>query len=297
MNHDRAHETSATPSNTTPSSTTPASPGRKRLSIIAISTAAALTVGAVAFGAWSRTDAFGSAPTPLEERMQSLVDAGYPAALASVTEAGGDHVDVAVGEDNIEEGTKATADGEVRIASNTKMFVATIVLQLVEEGLVALDEPIDTYLPGLVAGDGVDGTVITVRQLLQHTSGLPEYADQVAADAFGVQETYISPRDMLDVALEKPAVFAPGERWEYSNTNYLTLGLLIERVTERPLYEQVDARIVEPLGLRHTYLPVPGEMALRGDHPRGYHLDEAGELRDITSMDPSFAWSAGAIVA
>ena len=270
--------------------------------IVAVTAAAALAVGAVAFGAWSRTDGAGpgagaGSESALTDRLQDLVDAGYPAALASVTDAHGDHVDVAVGEGDIESGDTARADGEVRIASNTKMYVATIVLQLVEEGVVALDEPIETYLPGLVAGEGIAGTDITVRQLLQHRSGLPEYADQVAADAFGVQDVYIAPRDMLDVALEKPAVFVPGERWEYSNTNYLTLGLLIERMTERPLYEQVDERIVKPLGLQHTYLPVPGERELRGEHPLGYHLGDDGELRDITTMDPSFAWSAGAIVA
>ena len=270
--------------------------------IVAVTAAAAIAVGAVAFGAWSRTDGAGpasgaSAQPALTDRLQSLVDAGYPAALASVTDPDGDHVDVAVGEGDIGSGDSAPVDGEVRIASNTKMYVATIVLQLVDEGLVDLDEPIETYLPGLVAGEGIDGAHIAVRQLLQHRSGLPEYADQVAADAFGVQDVYIAPRDMLDVALEKPAVFAPGERWEYSNTNYLTLGLLIERMTERPLYEQVDERIVEPLGLQHTYLPVPGERQLRGGHPLGYHLTNDGELREITTMDPSFAWSAGAIVA
>jgi D-alanyl-D-alanine carboxypeptidase len=275
--------------------------------VIAVTTAAALTVVAVAFGAWSRTDSFAAHPAgagnsaaaapALDNRLQGLVDAGYPAALASVTDAEGTSVNVAVGEGNIEKGTAAREDGEVRIASNTKMFTAAIVLQLVDEGLVELDQPIDTYLPGLVTGSGIDGTVITVRQLLQHTSGLPEYADQIAADAFGAQDTYISPRDMLDVALERAAVFAPGEKWEYSNTNYLTLGLLIERVTDRPLYEQVDERIVEPLGLEHTYMPVPGERELRGDHPEGYHLDNDGELRTITEMDPAFGWAAGAIVA
>jgi D-alanyl-D-alanine carboxypeptidase len=277
-----------------------AAPRSRRIarSIIAVTAAAALAVGAVAFGAWSRVDDAGpAAATPLSDRLQSLVDAGYPAALASVTDPDGHHVDVAVGEGDIETGEQPPADGELRIASNTKMYVATIVLQLVDEGLVQLDEPIETYLPALVTGDGIDGADITVRQLLQHTSGLPEYADQVAADAFGVQDVYIAPRDMLDVALEKPAVFAPGERWEYSNTNYLTLGLLIERTTQRPLYEEIDDRIVQPLGLEHSYLPVPGERALRGDHPRGYHLTDDGELGDITAMDPSFAWSAGAMVA
>ncbi|MGV8872656.1 MAG: serine hydrolase domain-containing protein [Rhodococcus sp. (in: high G+C Gram-positive bacteria)] len=262
-----------------------------------------LMAGAVGLGIWARTaqTAAADAPTATEseltQRLQSLVDAGYPAALASVTSPDGTHVDVAAGTGDLDTNTPAAADGEARIGSNTKMFVAVIVMQLVEEGSAELDAPVETYLPGIIRGDGIDGAAITVRQLLQHTSGLPEYADGVAADAFGVQNMFISPRDMLDVALTQPAVFAPGERWEYSNTNYLTLGLLVERVTERPLFEQVHDRIVEPLGLTHTYMPAPGERTLRGDHPNGYHLTSDGDLRDITSMDPSFAWSAGSIVA
>ena len=269
-------------------------PGR---SIIAITAAVALAAGAVALGAWSNTDARAAASTALDERLQGLVDAGYPAVLASVTDSAGDSTDSAVGQGDLATGAAPPLDGEVRVGSNTKMYVATIVLQLVDEGLVVLDEPIAGYLPGLIAGDGIDGSAITVRQLLQHTSGLPEYADQIAADAFAVQNLYISPRDMLDVALDKPALFAPGEKWEYSNTNYLALGLLIERITQRPLFEQVDERIVQPLGLEHTYLPRPGEREIRGEHPLGYHIDPTGELRDITALDASWAWSAGAIVA
>jgi len=285
--------------NTTAASSPPSGtvPRRARL-IVAVAAVAALILGAVAIGAWSRAGiAADTDSTVLEDRIQTLVDAGYPAVLASVTGPDGESVDVAAQDGDLATNTSAPVDGEVRIASNTKMFVATIVLQLVEEGLVELDQPIERYLPGLVTGDGIDGSVITVRQLLQHTTGLPEYADQIAADAFGAQNTYISPRDLLDVALTRPADFAPGERWQYSNTNYLVLGLLIERVTGRTLAEQVQQRIVEPLGLRHTYLPQAGERELRGTHPIGYHLTDDGELRDITTMDASFAWSAGAIVA
>jgi D-alanyl-D-alanine carboxypeptidase len=273
------------------------SPRRRGRTIIALSAAAALTVGAVAFGAWSRVDTTAAAATRLTERMQGLVQDGFPAALASVITADGRGDAVAVGTKDLESGAEPPVDGEVRIGSNTKTYVATIVLQLVEEGQIELDEPIETYLPALVAGEGIDGATITVRQLLQHTSGLPEYATEIAADAFGAQNLYISPRDLLDVALAKPAVFAPGERWEYSNTNYLVLGVLIERLTERPLHEQIDERIVEPLGLDHTYLPVPGEREVRGTHPLGYHQGDTGALRDITAMDPSFAWAAGAMIA
>ncbi|AQX81922.1 serine hydrolase [Plantibacter flavus] len=269
--------------------------------MIAVSVVAALLAGTVSLGAWYRsTDraaAAASASAPLQDRMQSLVDAGYPAALASAIGPDGEAIDVAAGIGDLATDEPAPVDGEVRIASNTKMFVSTVVLQLVQEGKVALDAPIDTYLPGLITGDGIDGTRISVRQLLQHTAGLPEYADQIAADAFAAQERYISPRDMLDVALAKPAVFAPGERWEYSNTNYLLLGLLVEAVTDRALPQQIDERIVKPLDLEHTYFPAPGERELRGEHPHGYHAKTVGDLLDITALDSSFAWSAGAMVS
>ncbi|MBT2484690.1 beta-lactamase family protein [Microbacterium sp. ISL-108] len=155
--------------------------------MIAASAAAVLIAGAVTTGALLRTaestaEAQAGENSALETRMQTLVDAGYPAVLASVTEPDGDVVDVAVGAGNVDTGAQPPIDGEVRIASNTKMFVSTVVLQLVQEGRVDLDAPIDRYLPGLVTGDGIDGTRITVHQLLQQTTGLPEYADQIAAD-------------------------------------------------------------------------------------------------------------------
>jgi D-alanyl-D-alanine carboxypeptidase len=284
----------------TPSKTQHQTQHRHR-TLIAVSAAAALLAGTVSLSACTsateQTAGTGSESGALQDRMQSLVDAGYPAALASVIGPDGTSIDVAAGIGDLATDEPAQVDGEVRIASNTKMFVSTVVLQLVEEGKVALDAPIDTYLPGLITGDGIDGTRITVRQLLQHTAGLPEYADQIAADAFAAQERYTSPRDMLDIALAKPAVFAPGERWAYSNTNYLVLGLMIESVTDRALGQQIDERIVKPLDLEHTYFPAPGERELRGEHPKGYHAKTVGELVDFTALDTSFAWSAGALVS
>ena len=276
---------------------------RRARTAIAIATAAVLVGGGITAGALFRAadqpaaSANAATTSSLETRMQSLVDSGYPAVLASVTSPNGEVENVVAGEGDIESGEAPPVDAEVRIASNTKMFVATIVLQLVDEGLVDLDAPIDLYLPGLIKGTGIDGVGITVHQLLQQTSGLPEYADQIAADAFGAQEKYVSPRDMLDIALSRPAGFAPGEKWEYSNTNYLVLGLLIEAVTDRAIADQIQERIVRPLGLEHTYSPAPGERELRGEHPIGYHADVPGELQDISAMDTSFAWAAGAMVS
>lgn len=284
----------------TPSPQSTSSSRRRVRTTIAAAVAAVVVGGALTTGGvLLAADRSASAPasSALEMRMQSLVDAGYPAVLAAVTSPEGEVTDVAVGEDDLSTGDAPPVDGEVRIASNTKMFVATVVMQLADEGRIDLETPIDSYLPGLITGEGIDGTKITVHQLLQQTTGLPEYVDQIAADAFGAQHTYTSPRDMLEIALSRRADFAPGEKWEYSNTNYLVLGLLVEAVTDRAIGQQIDERIVQPLGLQHTYFPAPGEWTLRGAHPIGYHADVPGEFRDISELDTSFAWSAGAMVS
>ena len=229
---------------------------------------------------------------------QGLGDAGFPAALAAVTKADGSTVGVAVGKGNLETGEAPPLDGEVRIGSNTKTFTAVVILQLVQEGKITLDEPIETYLPGLIHGEGINSSKITVRQLLQHTSGLPEYNDKIGfEDPFANRDVYYSQRDCLDVALSHPALFEPGSQFKYTNTNYLVLSLLAEKVTHRPLAEQITQRIIEPLGLSHTYFPGPGEQNIRGTHPQGYERNSQGQLEDITRMDPSVATGAGAMIS
>jgi len=136
-----------------------------------------------------------------------------------------------------------------------------------------------------------------VRQLLQHTSGLPEYTATIGADIAALQHSYFPPRDLVDLALAEPAHFAPGAQWEYSNTNYVILGMLIEKLEKRPLFEVITSRIIEPLGLADTYFPTVGEQHLRGTHPKGYHVDANGKQFDVSVLDPSFGWAAGAIVA
>ena len=282
------------------------SPSTSRLSrrrsvvwrVLAVPVAAAIALGAVG-GAASAAPSKGEAES-LKSRAQGLVDDGYPAALAAVSDAEGESAGVAVGKGNLETGQAPPMDGEVRIGSNTKTFVAVVVMQMVQEGRVGLDEPIETYLPGLIRGEGIDGSKITVRQLLQHTSGLPEHTDYYFSSNAAALESiqhYIPARDLLDVALSKPAAFEPGTQWSYSNTNYIVLGMLIERVSQRPVGEQIDQRIIKRLGLSHTYFPAPGDRSIKGTHPQGYHLSVDGELEDITEMDPAWAWAAGAMVS
>ena len=247
--------------------------------------------------------ATGSASSTEKEQVlsaaQSLVDGGYPAALTAVRDKDGNTIGAAAGVGNLETGEAPPLDGEVRIGSNTKTFTAVVTMQLVEEGKISLDEPVETYLPGLLKGEGIDATKITVRQLLQHTSGLPEYTDTVPGetDIFQVRDNYYSLRDLLDVALSKPAVFEPGSQFKYTNTNYIVLSLLAEKVTHRPLAEQITQRIIEPLGLSHTYYPGPGEENIRGTHPHAYTRNKQGQLEDITRQDPSAAGGAGAMIS
>ena len=265
--------------------------------VLAVPVAAAIALGAVG-GAASAAPSKGEAES-LKSRAQGLVEAGYPAALAAVTDGKGESAGAAVGKGNLETGQAPPMDGEVRVGSNTKTFVAVVVMQMVQEGKVGLDEPIEIYLPGLIKGEGIDGSKITVRQLLQHTSGLPDFDETLfgTTDVFQYRYHYVTPRDVLDSALSKPAQFEPGTQWKYTNTNYIVLGMLIERVSQRPVGEQIDERIVKKLGLSHTYFPAPGEEKIRGTHPRGYHLNGEGKLEDITEMDPAWGWAAGAMVS
>ncbi|MFC0713472.1 serine hydrolase domain-containing protein [Cellulomonas biazotea] len=231
---------------------------------------------------------------------------GFPAALATVRDERGRTRHLVAGVGELSTGARVPTDGQVRFASNTKTFVAVAVLQLVGEGRVDLDAPVATYLPGLLdngreGAERVDGTAITVRQLLQHTSGVPEYLDVLLADGLSsvdaMVDTYVQPRALLDAAMTRPATFAPGAGWSYSNTNYVVAGLLVEKVTGRPLHEELTHRVIEKAGLRDTYVPAVGEREIRGRHPHGYHADTpGGPLRDVTVLDPAAAWGAGDVV-
>ncbi|GAB2948018.1 serine hydrolase domain-containing protein [Nonomuraea fastidiosa] len=216
----------------------------------------------------------------------------FPAAIATVQDRDGEMTDYTAGKG------EPPADGYVRIGSNTKTFTAVTILQLVGEGKIKLDGPVEKYLPGLLRGKGIDGRRITVRQLLQHTSGLPEYTDFLAKGALPYQHRYFQPRDLLDMALKKKAQFAPGTKWSYTNTNYIVAGLIIEKVTGRPAAEEITKRTIKKIGLTHTYFPGVGEQKIRDPHPTGYHRDDpAKPMTDVSVSDPSSAWTAGQMIS
>jgi D-alanyl-D-alanine carboxypeptidase len=231
----------------------------------------------------------------VQKALDGLVaDDHLPGALAAVRGRDGRTRDYTAGVGDLRTSEPMPVNGRLRIASNTKMFTATVVLQLVGEGRIGLDEPVETYLPGIVRGQGVDGRQITVRQLLQHTSGIGDYDDVLIQDYFSVRHTYFEPRQLVDAALTKPAAFPPGRGWTYSNTNYVLAGLIVQKVTGRPVGEEITRRVVDRLELRDTYWPA--DQTIAGPHPHGYWPDADGELVDVTEMDPSMGWAAGQLV-
>ncbi|WP_407779214.1 serine hydrolase domain-containing protein [Actinophytocola sp.] len=184
----------------------------------------------------------------------------------------------------------------VRVASNTKMFVATVVLQLVGEARVALDAPVERYLPGLVRGNGYDGNRITVRQLLRHTSGMADYVADVLADPIANDHPW-RPEELVAIGLSHPPLFAPGAGWAYSNTGYIVLGMLVEAATGEDVGTQITDRLIRPLGLHETSYPKTGDRSIRGPHPHGYYAFPGQPVTDFTQLEPSLPGAAGSLIS
>lgn len=208
---------------------------------------------------------------------------------------------------NLETGEPLRPDLRFRIGSTTKTFTALVVLQLVAAGKVGLDDPVETWLPGLVRGNGHDGGATTIRQLLSMTSGIANYS----LDEEMVRRYYspaflehrfdrYTPEQLVEIAMRNPADHPPGEGWTYSNTGYILAGMIIERATGATYAEEVTRRIIGPLGLDRTYVP-GDETALRDAHPRLYSKNgdpsPDAALHDVTEQRMLAAWSAGGMVS
>ncbi|MFD0361460.1 serine hydrolase domain-containing protein [Nocardia sp. GCM10030253] len=189
--------------------------------------------------------------------------------------------------------TRAAADpaAQFRIGSFTKAFVAVVVLQLETERRLTLDDPLDRWIPGAVPG----GTAITLRQVLDHTSGLAEYTSdpRVALPYLANTDPRQpwDPQELVNIATSLPRGGAPGERFSYANTNYLLAGMVITAVTGNHPAVEVRTRIIEPLHLRDTTFPTT-DPTLRGNWLHGYTWQ-----RDVSFSNPQVYGAAGAMVS
>ena len=182
-------------------------------------------------------------------------------------------------------------NGRFRAGSITKTFTATVVLQLAGEGKVELDAPVNRYLPGLVDAR------ITVRQLLQHTSGLFNYTNAIG---FQPQEfepirfKQWTPAELIAISTSRPLQFEPDTKWEYNNTGFVVLGELIEKITKQSYERTVQQRILKPLHLNDT-TPPGDNPNIHGPHAHSYGLVN-GEPTDTTRWNPSVFWAVGDVI-
>ncbi|MEE6262877.1 serine hydrolase domain-containing protein [Plantactinospora sonchi] len=242
----------------------------------------------------------------LQKAIQEIVDSGFAGVQLRVHDERGEWVDSA-GVRKLGEAAKPPTNGHFRIGSNTKTFAATLVLQLVADGKIGLDAPAADYLPEFKLDRR-----ITVRMLLQHTSGVFNFTGEYYPDGTIVagipwqgQEwvdnrfhTY-RPQELVELALSKPARFEPGTDWSYSNTNYVLARLLVEQVTGRSFAEEMQRRIMKPLGLTGTVVPETSPD-IPEPHAHGYYTyQDAGQWKtvDITRMNPSWTSTGGDMIS
>ncbi|WP_420685909.1 serine hydrolase domain-containing protein [Bacillus cereus] len=234
--------------------------------------------------------------TSVKQAMRDILQLGYPGILAKTSEYGKTW-GYATGVANLTTKKPMKTDFLFRIGSVTKTFTATVVLQLAGENKLSLDDSIEKWLPGVIQGTGYDAKQITIRQILNHTSGIAEYSKSKEADFTNTKRVYTA-EELVKIGLSSPLDFAPGKGWSYSNTGYVLLGMLIEKVTGNSYAEEIENRIIEPLELSNTFLPGNSSVIPGTNHARGYVQQEEGsQLKDVTYFNPSIASSAGDMIS
>lgn len=245
----------------------------------------------------------------LHRAIEEIVDTGFLGVVLRVRDEG-EWVGSA-GVSKLGETAAPPADGHFRIGSNTKTFTAALVLALVAEGRIELDRSVAGYLPEY----GLDER-ITVRMLLQHTSGIFNHTGELLADGtygpgvpapgtpsggewMDLRFTSYRPQELVELALSKPARFAPGTGWSYSNTNYVLARLVIEKVTGRALAQEMRRLILEPLGLTGTVVP-DNSTEIPEPHAHAYYRPEDGgeqQIVDVTRQNPSWVSTGGDMIS
>lgn len=251
-------------------------------------------------------------PALLQATVQKLATDMLLPGVVVVLRTPDDDIIVNYGVRGLDDPTPVTVDDHIRIGSNTKTMTGTVILQMVQEGSIALTDPVSKYRPEVPNGDS-----ITIEMLLNMSSGLFNYSTTYAMNAILDAEPLKAwqPEELVAIGLRYPPYFAPGEGWTYSNTNTLLLGLIAEQIDGKPLETVFRGRIFAPLGLTHTMFPAKDDNLLPDPHAKGYMYTDnvitlatnaippdlqfdakAGTLlpNDQTKANPSWGWAAGA---
>ncbi|MFK0295858.1 serine hydrolase domain-containing protein [Streptomyces sp. NPDC090442] len=233
----------------------------------------------------------------LQRSLQAFHDAGMYGAYSAVRD-GSDDWHGAAGVADVSTGRPTTPQMEHRIGSITKTFTAVAVLQEVGKGHIALDAPIDRYLPDLTTGER--GRAITVRMLLNHTSGIGDYSGKIFTTADSLEGNRFhtfSPEELARLGFATPPLGKPGEAHHYSNTNYVLAGLLLRKVTGQSPETYITEHVIRKAGLRHTHFPQ--SPTLSGPHAKMYEAAYGGfnPPRDFSVYNMSWASTAGSLVS
>ncbi len=223
---------------------------------------------------------------------QTMITASIPGAIIGVWGPEGRYVR-AVGVADKATRAPMQADFFSRIGSVTKTFTVTGVLQLADQGKLGLDDSIGKYIDGVPLGDK-----ITLRQLAHMRSGLENYANSTAFQQALVADPFrdFTPQELLGYAFAEPMPFPPGDAFEYSNTNTVLLGLVVEKLSGQLLPDYIKDHILTPLGMDQTSFPTTN--AFPEPHAQGYTDTTAdGAQTTATDWNPSWGWAAGAMIS
>jgi D-alanyl-D-alanine carboxypeptidase len=273
---------------------------QRRLMGFVVTALAALLASSCGGGGGSQEEEQASEDTLLSQDAlnaaleQSFEESGAPGVVAAVQTPEDTWVGT-LGVADLASEEPMTPDVHHRIGSVTKTFTISLLLQAADEGLLSLDDTIEQYVDGVPNGDE-----ITLRQMANMTSGIASYTEdeQWQNEVFSDTSRVWTPEELAQIGIEDSPLFDPGTEFHYSNTNTVLLGLVLEQVTSQPIGELYRERIIEPLGLQGTSFP-DADPSLRDPHDQGYTLQgqSGGEPVDATNWNPSWAWTAGAMIS
>jgi D-alanyl-D-alanine carboxypeptidase len=257
--------------------------------------AAAATVGNLAESTRRASAALGLQKSAWGAELSDAISlelnhSSIPGAIVGVWQDGHSPYRQAFGVQDPVTGQPMTADLYMRIGSNTKSFTTTAVLQLVDQGRVGLDDPIEKYVSDVPNGD-----LITLRQLGMMRSGLGDFTEIVIPQWPSEPQRQWTAEEQLAIAFDQPPRFDPGAQFDYNNANTVLLGVVVEQVTGTSIRDYIHAQILMPAGLAHTSFPVGAEFPR--SHPQGYWRTPAGKIVETTDWNTSWGGAAGQMIS